>query len=292
MNDRTPGLGAPDIDLLDFSVVVWRSRGLVLGCMLVVGGLFAAYALIATPWYRAEVVLVPVEEDASQGLLGRFGDLASLAGISAGESSRMQANVAVIRSRDLAREFIEQKSMEPELIEAAKGGFVSRALASLTRGKPSSRDALEFFARKVRVVEEDRKAGVLRLAMMWTERERAAQWANAYAAYADHRLRNAAQLEAEQNVEYLKGELAKTNVPALQQSLSRLLEAEMGKLLLTRGGADYAFKVVDRAIAPKEKTSPKRVLLVLVGSVIGLMLGMTVAFIRYLSGRVRGLRSA
>ena len=273
------------MDVIDLALIVWRSKRLVAICMLVICGLFAVYAFTATHWYRAEVVLVQVEQDNSQDLLGRFGDLANLAGISTQGASKSQARVAVLKSRDLAREFIEQERVEPLLLEAARGGVVSKALAGLTNGRPDSRDALRFFDRQVRQVEDDKKEGVLRLAIIWTDPEVAAQWANAFAMQADAKLREAAQNEAERNVEYLKGELVKTNIPAMQQSLSRLLETEMGKVLLTRGGADYAFKIIDKATAPKEKFRPQRMLLMIVGAVLGLILGIAWSIIRDMVAR-------
>jgi uncharacterized protein involved in exopolysaccharide biosynthesis len=272
---------ASEVDVGELALVVWRSKRLVLSCMIVIGGLFAIYAFTATTWYRAEVVLVQVEQGASQNPLERFSDLASLAGISTGGTSAMQVRVAVLKSRDLASEFIEKEGLEPQLIEAARGGFISRALASHKNARPDSRDALAFFDKQVRVVDDDKKAGVVRLAIIWKDPELAARWANAFALHADAKLREAANQEAETNVEYLKGELVKTNIPAMQQSLSRLLESEMGKVLLTRGGVDYAFKVIDRAIVPKEKYRPQRLLLLVVGSVGGLILGIAIAMVRY-----------
>ena len=285
MNGSLVQKDASEVDVIELALIVWRSKRLVASFMLVIGGLFTLYAFTAKPWYRAEVVLVQVAQDSSQNPLERLGSLASLAGISVGETATMQTRLAVLRSRDLARDFIAQEGLEPHLAEAVRGGFISKTLARLTDAKLDPRDELKFFDQEVRLVDEDKKAGIVRLAIVWRDPELAAQWANAFAARADAKLREAAQRDAERNVDYLKGELAKTNVPAMQQSLSRLLETEMGKVLLTRGGSDYAFKVIDRAMVPKEKDSPKRMLLVAVGIIIGLILGASVAIIRHLASR-------
>jgi uncharacterized protein involved in exopolysaccharide biosynthesis len=285
MSESSLRQGEPQVDVIDLALIAWRSWRLVIACMLVIGAGFAIYAFSASIWYRAEVVLVQVEEDVSSNLLGQFGDLASLAGISTEGSSKRQARVAILSSRDVAREFIEREALEPQLLEAVRGGVLSRAIGSLTGQVLDSRDALRFFDLRVRAVEEDKKAGVVRVAMVWKDPELAARWANAFALYADNRLRGAAQRDAVRNVEYLKSELAKTNVPAMQQSLSRLLETEMGKVLLTRGGTEYAFKVVDTATVPKEKFRPKRMLLVAVGCVFGLILGVASSIVRHVAAR-------
>lgn len=285
MKDAFVRPDASEVDLIDLALVVWRSRRLVVSWMVGIGALFTLYAFTATTWYRAEVVMVQVDQDTSQNLLGRFGDLASLAGLSTQGSSRTQARVAVLKSRDLAREFVEQEGLEPQLIAATQGGIISKVLGRVVHERPDSRDALKYFDRQVREVEDDKKAGVLRLTIIWKDPETASRWANAFALHADTKLREAAQLEAERNVDYLKGELVKTNVPAMQQSLSRLLESEMGKVLLTRGGVDYAFKVIDKATPPKEKYRPQRTLLLVVGIAIGLVIGIAISLIRYVAGR-------
>jgi uncharacterized protein involved in exopolysaccharide biosynthesis len=55
----------------------------------------------------------------------------------------------------------------------------------------------------------------------------------------------------------------------MQQSLGRILEAEMQKYMLAKGEVEYAYKVVDRASAPKLRESPKRTLIVLLSVLLG-----------------------
>src|SRR6056297_1317632 len=64
--------------------VIWSGRWLV----ILMSGLFGiaaiAYALLATEYYRADVLLAPAEQTGSPAIgpdLGRLGGLASLAGI-------------------------------------------------------------------------------------------------------------------------------------------------------------------------------------------------------------------
>ena len=72
--------------------------------------------------------------------------------------------------------------------------------------------------------------------------------------------------DAQTSIEYLRAELAKTNEVVLQQSISRLIESEMQKITMARGNPEFAFKVIDRAEVPKRKSSPQRVLIVLVAA--------------------------
>jgi uncharacterized protein involved in exopolysaccharide biosynthesis len=58
-----------------------------------------------------------------------------------------------------------------------------------------------------------------------------------------------------------------------------LIEAETKELMLANGKAEYAFTIVDPAVPPEIRISPKRTLMVLVGTSIGLLLGGIIAVV-------------
>jgi len=249
--NRTP-------DLWDLVLVMWRERIVLIGIVSVFTLLGVAYALLATPIFRAEVVMTPAGQRAPASSLGQFSGLAALAGVNIG-SGTSSVPLAVLRSREFARDFIAEQGLEKTLT------------AELT--EPASeldmRDALDYFVRKVRVVSEDKKAGTVTLSIAWTDPQIAADWANAYVSLLNARLREQALQEAERNVKFLQQEIANTNVISMQQSVSRILEAEMQKYMLAKGEVEYAYKIVDRASAPKLRESPKRTLIVLLSILLG-----------------------
>jgi hypothetical protein len=62
---------------------------------------------MAREWYRAEVLLAPADEKDSASLGGQLGGLAALAGVRVGSGGESAEAIAVLRSREFAREFIE-----------------------------------------------------------------------------------------------------------------------------------------------------------------------------------------
>jgi uncharacterized protein involved in exopolysaccharide biosynthesis len=80
--------------------------------------------------------------------------------------------------------------------------------------------------------------------------------------------------EAEANVAFLQAELESTNVVTLQQSIGRLLETEMQKLMLARGSEEYAFRVIDPAQIAKEPDKPNRALVIALGFLAGGLLAL------------------
>jgi len=239
-------------------LVMWRERIVLIGIVSVFTLLGVAYALLATPIFRAEVVMTPAGQRAPASSLGQFSGLAALAGVNIG-SGTSSVPLAVLRSREFARDFIAEQGLEKTLT----------AELNEPASELDMRDALDYFVRKVRVVSEDKKAGTVTLSIAWTDPQIAADWANAYVSLLNARLREQALQEAERNVKFLQQEIANTNVISMQQSVSRILEAEMQKYMLAKGEVEYAYKIVDRASAPKLRESPKRTLIVLLSILLG-----------------------
>ena len=266
----TPSAYDDEIDLWELWETIWSGRWLIIAItgVFTLGGV--TYALLAQEWYKADVVLAPADKKAGAGgALAQFGGLASLAGISlpgAGEGEP----VAVLKSKDFARAFITDLNVMPLLLDGADWGDK----------KPDIRDAVKVFDTQIRTVTEDKKSGLVTLSVRWKDPDTAAEWANVLVKRLNDRLRTQAQEESERNVAYLQREIASTNVVSLQQSMGRVLEGEMQKLMLARGNEEFAFKVIDRATPPKQRETPKRTLIALVSLLAGGFLGVLVVFLR------------
>lgn len=239
--------------------LLWSGRWWVVGIssLFVVGGV--SYALLATQKFRADVVLTSAGQRSVPSALNQLGGLAALAGVSIG-SNNNSVPIAVLESRVLAREFIEELKIQDVLLEDRDKGEVL-----------DIRDAIKVFEQDVRSVYEDKKTGIVTLTIEWTDPLVAANWANRLVEKLNDRLQRQALAEAERNVSYLRREMAATDVVSQQQSIGRVLEAEMQKLLLARGNEEFAFKVVDRATPPKQRSSPKRAVTVLLAGIMGLV---------------------
>jgi len=259
-----------EIDLWELWDTVWSGRWLIIAitALFAVGGV--AYAFLAQEWWRAEVVLAPADKKALPGALSQLGGLASLAGVNL-DGGGSKEPIAVLKSREFAREFIARQGIEKALIEEAAGWG---------QDPPDIRDAVRFFDRDVRSVSEDKKNGLVTLSVSWKDPQVAAEWANFMVRLLNDRLRLKALEEADRNVRYLQKEMAATSVVSLQQSMGRVLEGEMQKLMIARGNEEFAFKVIDTATPPKRRDAPKRALIAIVATLAGGFLGLLAVFLR------------
>jgi uncharacterized protein involved in exopolysaccharide biosynthesis len=154
-----------------------------------------------------------------------------------------------------------------------------KGLESADGGSLDVRDALRVFDH-LYAVNDDKKTGLVTLSIRWRDPARAASLANAMVKMLNDRLRAQALADSQRNVDFLQKEMAATSVVSLQQSMGRVLEGEMQKLMLARGNEEFAFKVIDRATPPKLRESPKRSLIAIVSLLAGGFLGVLVVFLR------------
>ena len=255
--------------------VVWRDKWLIVALTSLIGFLAVAYALLATEWYRADVLLVPARQDGMSGLGDRLGGLAALAGMATApaDASKSEA-VAVLKSREFATEFIKDNGL-------ASAFTAGSTIAGKPAAEPADmRDAVRFFHENVLRVSEDRDTGHIALSVEWTDPNVAATWANSLVARLNERMRQRALKEAEANVAYLQSALESNKLVPVQQSIGRLLESELQKLMLARGSEDFSFRIVDPATPPDRRARPKRTLIVASAVFLGGVFALLVVFVR------------
>jgi uncharacterized protein involved in exopolysaccharide biosynthesis len=272
-----------EIDIFKLWGILWESKWIICAVTALFAVAGVAYALLATEWYRAEVLLAPAQEKSIPGGLGQLGGLAGLAGlagISIGGGGTAEP-IAVLQSREFASKFIEDLDLVTVLLADDWDAEQQRWKDKDPEDWPDIRDAVKYFEEEVRSVSVDKKTGLVTLGIEWTDPVVAAEWANLLVGRLNGRMRQRALVESERNVHYLREEMAATNVVSLQQSIGRLLEAELQKLMLARGNEEFSFRVIDPATPPKKRESPKRALVVLVATILGGLLAVIGVYVRH-----------
>jgi uncharacterized protein involved in exopolysaccharide biosynthesis len=269
--DSTAATTDDDIDFLALCRIGWRQKYVIVAVVLLSAAVATAYALTAQHIYRGEAVIAEVRDrnaGAVAGLAGQLGGLASLAGvnIATGGVAGPEAQ-AILRSRQLAEQFVKRNSLIGELLRDNQN---SGALWV----------AVESFRNNVLRIRDDKRAGTVTVSVDWTDPAKAARWANDYVSMANEVLRQRALDDASRNIKYLREQAAGTNVVELQGVMYRLIESETKTLMLANSRADYAFTVVDPAVVPEQRVKPRRRLIVLGGVSLGFLVGMLAGLVR------------
>ncbi len=267
--------GASDdrISLRQIWQILWHGKFTIIAAVIIFAIGSVVYALLATEIFRAEVLLAPAEKQSAPVLGSQLGGLAALAGVNVGERTAVEA-LAVLQSREFARNFIEQLNLMPVFFEQHWDAGNKRWKAANPAEAPDIRDGVKFFHSSILKVAEDRSSGLVTVAVEWTDADTAAEWANVLVRRLNDRLRERALQKAETNVSYLQSEMASSNLVTLQESIGRLLESELQQLMLAKGNAEFAFKILDPAVSPKQRERPKRALIAIVGTLLGGLLGV------------------
>ena len=117
-----------EVSLIDLWNIIWRGKVIVITASALFAILAVTYSLLATEWYKADVLLVSSDDNSMQDLAGRLGGLAGLAGINVGRGNSNEA-LAVLSSRELTRSFISERELLTVLLHEEWDAQAGRWLA-------------------------------------------------------------------------------------------------------------------------------------------------------------------
>ncbi len=92
-------------------------------------------------------------------------------------------------------------------------------------------------------------------------------------------MRKHAMEESQRNVEVWNSQMAKTEEVEVRRAIFNIVESEMRSAMLANGRIDFAFQVVDPAVAAERRVRPMRTVMVIVGALVGFTLAAIFALI-------------
>lgn len=293
-----------EIELRDLVAALWQGRWWIIACGVIAAVLSVVIALSLPNVYRAEITAAPSEEAQGGGLsgiAGQMGGLASLAGVSLGGSQVDKATIAieVLRSRRFIGDFIERHDIKiplmaseewkqstdtlvlnSELYDAERKEWV-RDVEPPGTPEPTQWEATKQFLNNHLFVEQDQQTGILRVAVEHHSPKLAAQWVSWLMADLNDYMRQRDVSEAEASIQYLEDELKSTRLASMQEVFAQLIEQQLQTMMLANVREEYMFSTVDPAMVPEDRAKPSRALIAIAGTLLGGVLGITIALVRY-----------
>lgn len=263
-----------------------RYRWLLIALPVLGASIGLTIGILSRPVYRGEVKVVPVEETNPTDLLGdslgSLGGFANLVGVGIG-NSRNNKDVAleVIRSRLLLHEYINENGLMTPLLEELDRRSLF-GLRSAELGDDHFYYVRRLFLEDVLKINEDRRTGIITIAIEWYQPRTAARWANELVATLNAEMRSRARSDAQRNLSYLNARLEKTDAVYLRDALYRLVEREVESEMFAEVREEFVLKVIDPAVAPDELdyVRPRRALLVMGGLAVGILLALAISVLR------------
>ncbi|GAC1621954.1 MAG: Wzz/FepE/Etk N-terminal domain-containing protein [Nevskia sp.] len=276
-----------DATIYDLFGAVWQKRFFVLSGMIAGAILGAALAFSIPAQYESTVILLSTAENNSGALgggissvLAQIGGTSALSDLSLSGRSQASEALATLQSRKLTEAYISEKKLLPIFFSPKwdndKGTWRSKDESYA----PTLWQANALFDKNIRRIVEDKKSGTIKLIVTWTNPNLAAEWANDLVFRANQYLRDRAIQKSNQNLAYLNGQLARTSVVELQQSIYKLIENEIKAVMVAQGNDEYAFKIIDPAVPAEKKSKPDRLLIIICGILLGLSFTILVTLFR------------
>lgn len=268
------------LDLRELFVEFWQQRWWIVLSVALFTGALTTVALVMTPIYRAETVLIPADPNSLAGSLGsslggQIGGLAALAGVSLGANdAATQEALAVLDSREFIERFIRDLNLMPKLF-ADRWDEAAQRWRVPPEKQPTITTGYRYFGRLLEVTQ-DKKTGLITLQLEWSDPQLAADWANELVRRLNTEMRARSIAKAEASVAYLEKELQSTTQVGTRDAINRLIEGQVRQRMLASVSEESAFRVVDRALPPEpgDPVRPRKVLLITGGPLLGFIFGL------------------
>jgi uncharacterized protein involved in exopolysaccharide biosynthesis len=146
--------------------------------------------------------------------------------------------------------------------------------------KLTKSDAIRIFRAKILNISEDRRSGLVTVAVEWRDPIKAAAWANELVHMANEELRRRSIGEAESTQAYLSSQIDKIPTVEVRTAIYRLIEAQLKSASVASSRPDYAFRIIDAASVSDldDEVRPNKPLM----AIVGFLLGAALAFVVFL----------
>ena len=271
--------------LLDLETVVTQvRRQFKLFSVIVVAACVISIivALLSRPVYRAEAVVAPVGDEGAVGEgTNQFGVLAALAGgLLGGGGKNWNKAVAVLRSRHLIEELVTRENLLPVLFPKKRSWI---PWANGRTRAPTIGDSVLAFRNHILQIREDSKSGLATVRVEWFDPRVAAAWANELVALADEEERANAVTDAQSSLNALQREFEKAEGVELRGAIAHLIEEQLKAKTVAGVRAQFQYRLIDRAVPADldKRVQPTRTIMVLAGTLAGVLLGILVVVTRF-----------
>ena len=283
-----------EIDLRELFHVLWDKRFYIGAITSIFSLISIIYALMLPNIYQSQAVMMPMEANQGMsGMLGQYSGMASLAGISLPSEAGSKAQEAIARIESFeffSNSFLPHIKLE-NLMAVKKwnqasntltydaSAFNSESRQWLRKVKPptSTIPSLQKAYKQYQAimsVNEDKKTSFVTLSVEHKSPVIAQQWVEIMMDQIDQVMRDQDRQTALQSIAYLNSLAPTVNYEEISKTLASLQQEQMKRLMMVEANENYIFKVLDSPIVPEMKVKPKRSLIVILGTILGIMLSV------------------
>lgn len=265
-----------EILVLDFLNFIKKNQKLITWSVVATSVFFFLVFLIRPTYYMATATVLPVlEKTTSREKTAQIPT--ALLNLTGQKSEQNALILTTLKARSFISHYAEKHKLLPVLFpddwDAKKQKWES------PDKKPTLRQIVEKFTDLFSVTEGKSKEH-FELSLKWKDPELAAKWLNGLIESLNDHFREKTIKTSAKNISYLNTQIQRNTVIEVRQNLSELLQREILKNMVAQNEEFYAVDVIDKATPPEKKHSPKLLLHLGVGLVLGFFLGLLLAALR------------
>lgn len=264
------------IDILNLFIADWK---ILIACTLLSALIAVSIAFYLPEKFKATITILPINSDGTAEGESQLGGFASLAGVDIGSSgSRKYEYLAILQSREYLYSFFKKYNVLPFLYpddwDKQKNEWNNSE--SVHRPWMAYNDFIDDYME----VFEDISTGLFTVSIETQSSELSAKWANALVRDVNAKIQASAVYEANEKLDYLEKKSTEIKIESVRRALFNSIEKEVQNAMMANVRKEYAFKILDPAVEPEMRSSPRRLIILITGATLGFFLSLLIILVR------------
>lgn len=279
------------IDLKELILFLWSRKKILTIATSIFAVLSVIYALSLPNIYTSKVLVAPVDTNESlSSKLNSLGPIASFSPIRlSNENTRANESIERIKSFSFFSEhFLPNIKLENLMAVAdwKKDGNIIKYNESLydpskkTWSKKITTQKAYREYRKILNIRQDKTTYFYTFSINHKSPIIAKEWIDIIVYNINESMRSIDIKNAQNSINYLNETYQSTNLQALKDASTQLIENQMQTLMLASSSSSYIFKIIDAAIVPENKSEPSRSLICIIGTFLGAIISISWLLVR------------
>ena len=285
-----------EIDFGELFQILMSKKLLVSSITLSAAIISVIYSLYLPNVYLSQSILSPASSQESlSDKLGAFSSFApAIPGISLPKTSvnKSLEGIERIRSYDFFTERFLPNIQYENLVAAKRWNKANNTIIydkkifnqseQIWSEKPTNQEAYETYTEILSVLQSD-KTSLVSMSIEHVSPYIAEKWLNLIIKNINDHMREIDKNVARNSIEFLNISASNTNLAEIKSVIFKLMENQIQTLTLAESNEYYVFRPISSPIAPEKKFKPVRSIICILGTMLGLIIGIASALIIHYS---------
>lgn len=280
-----------EIDLNELFLILWKKKLYIIGITSLAAIISIGISLYLPNTFTSKSILAPTKSE--QSLYSQIGGLSAIAGFAniglpADTATKSQEAIERVKSFEYFSKYflpnvkfenivaVKNWSSETNTLIYDSSIYNSNNNSWIT--KPSLQKAYSAYVEMLGI-GIDNKTSFITLSVEHKSPYIAKDWVDIIIVNINESMRSLDIQNAKNSITFLNESSKETNLQSSKEVIASLLERQMQTLMLASSNKYYVWKVIDSSIVPELKSGPSRAFICIIGTLIGGLLSMFIAFI-------------